>query len=244
MAALPATSRPFLVLATQASSAHHLMHALDALPGVQGHMELFYGECRLATPRLGCNDFRRFVEIGSRFARGKRPANVLSYLDRLYSRPGMIGFLLMYDQLREYPEILLHVVSRRIRIVHVVRHHHLDALLSSSLRAANDNGSDIRLDPAFVVKWISRQIEKQRRASTLLRCLPTPVLEVAREELAQEIPAWRKLLEFIGLNVDSISEPALRDKEELGACRRRVCNYREIRRALDSAGFQGITRDS
>jgi hypothetical protein len=59
--------------------------------------------------------------------------HLFPYLDHLYEpRRGLraIGFKLMYDQVLRYPEILLYLRARKVRVIHLVRTNLLDIVLS------------------------------------------------------------------------------------------------------------------
>ncbi|HEX6929283.1 MAG TPA: hypothetical protein VF267_08535 [Gammaproteobacteria bacterium] len=224
------------------------MDRINSVPGTQGHMELFYHSPRRAPPRAGCNDYPRFVEV----RRGLRPAAVFRYLDEFYSRPGTIGFKLMYPHIRQYPEILLYLLMHRVSVIHLVRNNHLDVILSEHL--ANKSGrfhavreedyeqkEVISLDPATVaesVRWLDR---KQRMVRAMLRALPVPVHEVSYESLCHDNSAFISVCDFIGI----AGEREDREKSHLVKTQRSphsrvISNYQEIRAALALAGYQHL----
>lgn len=242
--------RRFIVLTTQRTGSSWLMDRINSVPGGEGHMELFYHLPRREPPRAGCNDYPRFVEIGTRF--GRRPRAVFDYLDRLYSRPGAVGFKLMYSQLRQYPETLAYIVRRRLHIVHLRRRNHLDVVLSECLarktgrfHATTGEGYQqkgvIEVDAADVAKRVRRLDRKHKAMSTLLRLLPNPVFEVAYEDLCESGASFLELCGFIGLP----GEQEDRSREKLIKTQRAphralIHNYDEVREALAGVGFQHL----
>ncbi|MBW3568305.1 MAG: Stf0 sulfotransferase family protein, partial [Proteobacteria bacterium] len=128
------TPKDYVVLTTWRTGSTWLMDRLNSVPGVQGHVELFYHLPRRSPPKAGCNDYPRYVE---RTKAGIRPWSVMKYLDGVYSRKEAIGFKLMYEHLRAYPEILWFIVKRRLRVIHLVRDNHLDVVISSQLASTS-----------------------------------------------------------------------------------------------------------
>src|SRR5690606_34005205 len=195
-----AIPRRFIVLTTQRTGSSWLMDRINSVPGGEGHMELFYHSPRREPPRAGCNDYPRFVEIGARF--GRRPRAVFDYLDRLYSRPGAVGFKLTYSQMRPYAETLAYILRRRLLIVHLVRRNHLDVVLSECLarktgrfHATAEEGyrqkGVLEVDAADVARRVRRLDRKNRAFSAMLRMLPNPVHEVGYEELCTSDAPFR-----------------------------------------------------
>ncbi|HEX7029246.1 MAG TPA: hypothetical protein VF254_01515 [Gammaproteobacteria bacterium] len=224
------------------------MDRINSVPGAQGHMELFYHSPPRRPPRAGRNDYPRFVEM----RRGARPRAVFRYLDGLYSRPGAVGFKLMYPHIRQYPEILLYILRHRIAVIHLVRNNHLDVILSEHL--ANKTGrfhmvkeegfeqkEVVSLDPATVaagVRWLDR---KQQIVRSALRAMPVPVHEISYESLCHDNSVFIGACDFIGIP----GEREDREKSHLVKTQRSphskvIDNYQEVRSALTLAGYQHL----
>lgn len=247
-AALP--SMPFLVLTSQRTGSGWLMDRINNVPGAQGHMELFYHDVRRKPAMAGCNDYLRFVELRSEL--GRRPRAVFTYLDRLYARPGAVGFKLMYSQLREYPEILAYLAWRRFRIVHLVRQNHLDVVISEALARVTgtahvtvDDGAPapvvVDLDPATIVRRVRWLESKQRTMRMLARILPCPVHEVTYEALCENDATFAAVVRFIGLDYADATRPASRlVKRQRLPQAQVVRNFDEVAGALTQAGYQRL----
>lgn len=242
----------FVVLTTQRTGSTWMMDRISSVPGAQGHRELFYDEPRREPPKGLCNDFERYVEIGSRFGNGRRPWSVFGYLDRLYYRPGAVGFKLMYSQLRNYPEILWYIVRRRLTVVHLVRSNHLDVILSRDLKNRTgtahitDNEGEhqpdeIALNPGSIAKRVKRLDRKQGFFRGLLRVLPVPVHEVSYESLCEDDNAFLEVCDFLGIpgEREDRSRTRLR-KIQRSAHSKLISNYGEVKSALMLAGYEHL----
>lgn len=248
VAVLP--SMPFLVLTSQRTGSGWLMDRINNVPGAQGHMELFYHDIRRKPAMAGCNDYLRFVELRSEL--GRRPRAVFTYLDRLYSRPGAVGFKLMYSQLREYPDILPYLALRRLRIVHLVRMNHLDVVISEALAHATgtahatvDDGEQgpvvVDIDAATIVQRVRWLESKQRTMRALIRVLPCPVLEVSYESLCEDDATFERVVEFIGARTAAAAQPTSRlVKRQRLPHEQVLCNYTDVATALTRAGYQRL----
>lgn len=233
--------RHYIVLTSQRTGSSWFLDSLNSLPGVQGHMELFYHDIRREPPRGGCNDLDRFVEIGGRFAHGIRPFTVFAYLNALYRGPDIVGFKLMYSQLRRYPEILGYMVARRLRVLHLVRDNPLDVLISEATAAATGHSHATReegrgravtvtLDVASLPERIRHLQHKQALVRALLQCLPNPVLEVHYEALCGEPHEFERAARFIG--ADGMAPQSRLLKRQQAPHAEVLENYPEIMRAL------------
>lgn len=225
------------------------MDRLDSLPGVQGHMELFYNFPRRTPGRAGSNDYSRFIETRSD---RHRPWSVFDYLDGLYARPEAVGFKLMYSQLREYPEILGYVAWHRLPIIHLVRNNHLDVVLSEQLasktgtyHSTREDGYEqrdaIELEPREVAALVRRLARKQQLIRRMLKVIPNPVYEVAYESLCHSNAPFLEMCDFIGAH----GEREDREHSHLVKTQRSphsavISNYQEVRTALTLAGYQHL----
>ena len=242
----------FMVVTAQRSGSSWLMDRINNAPDAQGHMELFYRHPRRSPARAGCNDYPRFVETSERI--GRRPRAVFAYLDGLYSRPGAIGFKLMYSQLRRYPEILPYAAFRRLRVVHLVRSNHFDVVISEELARVTGTSHATRddarvtpcvvdIDPGTIVERVRRLQRKQQVVRSLLRLLPVPVIEVSYESLCSDDDrTFRRLLRFIGATEPTT--PAASDSKLVKRQRAPhsdvVRNYPSVAAALTCAGYERL----
>lgn len=207
------TVERFVVLTTQRNGSTWLMSLLNRVDGVAAHGELFLPRSRKQGVRRWDSDFAypRYVE---RKADGPslRPFSTFSYLTRLHDQPDLVGFKLMYSQLRSFPEILGYLIRHRVPVVHLIRENHLDVLISSALmaelgRAHILSGEEdaqelrVRLETDGLVdrlEWLER---KHRIARTMLALTRLPSIEIAYEKAVQdEEAAFRSIWEFLSLD--------------------------------------------
>lgn len=227
------------------------MSVLNALDGVTAQGELFLPRPR-SPERRWDSDFAlpRYVESRDDVGR-VRPFSVFRYLDALYASQGWVGFKLMYSQLRSYPEILLYLRRRRIRVIHLVRRNHLDVLISFAVKRAigrahileeSDRPSEIRVElpPDKLVgslRWLQR---KHDVARLVLRASRLRHLEVAYEDLVVDPEHYASIFGFLGL--PSTTEPPRSNilKSREGSQSDVVRNYEDVRRVLEPTEFAAL----
>lgn len=228
------------------------MDRINSVPGVEGHMELFYHLARREPPRAGCNDYPRFIETRRKPGLAGRPSAIFKYLDGLYARPAVVGFKLMYPHIRQYPEILLYLLRRRLSVVHLVRNNHLDVIVSESIAGRTGRFHAVReenfeqrevvsLDPATIAERVRKLDRKQRIVRNILRAMPNPAYEVSYESLCHEGSAFTGICDFLGIP----GEREERARSHLVKTQRSphdtvISNYQEIRSALTLAGYQHL----
>lgn len=241
----------FVVLTSSRTGSTWLIDLLNMQPGVEAHGELFLDEPRTRPAIASRTDFPRFVEQDER--RGSlRIARVFSYLNRLYRGQRTVGFKLMYGQLRRYPELLVFLVLRRVRIVHLVRQNHLDAIISEDLakltgtshvsaEAAGDVPK-IQLDPSTLADRMRRRNRRPRQARWLVRLSGCPRLEVTYESLLEGDGELARIAAFLG--IDRGLNPTKSSLAKRGSASHRdsLLNYEEVRQALSSTPYAGMLR--
>lgn len=241
--------RNFIVVSTQRTGSSWLMGRINSVTGAQGHLELFYDDIRRAPARAGRNDYPRFFEIGDTFPGRTRVARIFAYLDKFYSRPGAVGFKVMYSQLRQYPEVLLYIAVRRLAVVHLVRRNDLDVILSGELAKAtktfhatlDENPQEapaVALDAQAVVNRIGRLEKKRSIMRQLLRILPAPVHEVSYEELNARNEAFLSVCDYLGIpgELEDRSQQRLSKRQRL-PLEKAITNFEEVRVRLIRGGY-------
>jgi hypothetical protein len=181
-----------------------------------------YGEL-LLTPRMGWPDWPRGAgdrpffdtyladrQISASSIRRHR--HVYRFLDWVYApRPGYrtVGFKLMYDEARPYPELWPYLKSRRVRILHLVRENLLDIAVSqmgTTIRAhvhawhpAEKEDIAIQVDTEALVPWLARLERERKVAGLLLRRSGLTVCEIRYESLVRSDAGLDATLAFLGL---------------------------------------------
>jgi LPS sulfotransferase NodH len=254
--------KKFAVLSTQRSGSTWVVDVLNNIDKIKAYGELFLNERR--TWDVGSQDYDRFIE--SQYYGSMRPFSVFSYLSQLYSQPEIIGFKLMFSQIKKYPEIMIYCRLHRVRIIHLIRKNFLDVIisweflkmrgLSHRLTGKREIGNYklkllkdqkvgekkrvmVDLDPKTLLKRLKRLQMKTEIAKCFLKLLNFSHLEIAYEDLLADSDNFNKLNQF--LNVKSTCTP----KTNLTKIRRGdhssvIRNYEEIKRLLSNTEFYNL----
>jgi Sulfotransferase domain len=238
----------FVILTCPRSGSTWLSTALSSHPQVHTYGGVFIERDRGDRRPLPEDRFPpggRFYEW--RAAGGR---SVAGYLDALYgSKTGMsTGFKLMYGQVRLRPGVPLYLLRKRVRVVHLVRHDLLDAIISEETARARGwwhsdavgpraENRPVMLDPQVVVAALRqrrRAIHQVRRALALSH---QPTHEVGYEELRDD-PArgFAALARFLGVDPQADFSSPLERINRFGK-EAMVQNYTEVRTALESTEF-------
>jgi LPS sulfotransferase NodH len=242
---------PFVVFTTQRSGSTWVVSVLNTYDGVTGQGELFLRRPRSPEKRWD-SDFAYSRYVESKAEHGSiRPRSVFRYLDTFFAQGEHVGFKLMYDQLRAYPEILVYLLRKRVRVVHLVRENHLDVLISFALKReigrahvleAKDRPREttVELPAASLVRkmrWLQFKHDAARR---LLRASRLPHVEVSYEELVRDPGSFDRVLDFLGISAAGREPRSHILKTRVGGQRDVVANYEEVERALVNSRFAGL----
>lgn len=208
------TQTHFVVLTTQRSGSSWLIDLLNAHPTIAAYGEMFrVTDTRV--PSYGARDvptFEVMVPRGtwsvSRVLFRRRYEYVRS-LGRAHPDARAVGFKLMYDQTRDHPGLLETLVIRRTRVVHLVRHDHLSALVSFDVAFGRDRwryhegdeapAAGVHVDPDELLGRLDERASEIARFRRRLARLPVRVCEVAYEDLRdRRDDVLRSVLDFLG----------------------------------------------
>ncbi|MBA2707174.1 MAG: sulfotransferase domain-containing protein [Gemmatimonadaceae bacterium] len=238
----------FLVLTTQRNGSTWLMSMLNALDDVSAHGELFLPRPRSGEKRWD-SDFARARYVESTPIVGRlRPFSVYKYLDAFYDSETTAGFKLMYSQLRLFPEILSYVITRRLRVVHLVRRNHLDVLISFAIKrqidrahvlTSEDRPADVTVSIALdsLMRSIRRLQFKHDAARILLRVSRVRHIEVAYEDLVAHTARFHDVCSFLEIPLTAELPRSNIIKTRIGSQRQVITNYDAVRRTLESSRF-------
>jgi LPS sulfotransferase NodH len=240
----------FVVLTSSRTGSTWLIDILNMQSGVEAHGELFLNQRRTTPAIAGRDDRPRYVDVhGSRGL--SRAPRVVCYLNELYRSPHVVGFKLMYSQLRVHPEILAYLALRRVRIVHLVRLNHLDVIISEELAkntgashvraGTNANLSPVNLDTRTLVRRIRRVSRAPGKARFLIRLSACPILEVSYEALLGGQEEFTRVCDFLQISCASALRSNLQ-KRGTGSHRDAIANYEEVRQTLSSTPFASLLR--
>jgi LPS sulfotransferase NodH len=239
----------YVVLSSQRSGSTWLMSILNQVEATRAYGELFLKRKKPGSTERwdGELNYPRFPEVYT--GSGKlRLRLVFSYLDALYCQPGAVGFKLMYTQLQKYPEILVYLLVRRVKVVHLVRQNQLDVLISRAVknkirRAHVLNGNkppedvQVSLNTEKLLARLGRRNKRIQTARWLMRRSMLPQLEVTYEDLISDPSSYQRLFLFLGIGIgDHIPESKLvriGGKEQSQV----ISNYEEVKNALAGTPF-------
>ena len=241
----------FIVFTTNRSGSTWLMSTLHSLPTVTAQGELFLTRKRSSEKRWD-SDFacERFIEAkpsGLPF----RPFSVFSYLDRLYSGPGTVGFKLMYQQLGHFPEILFYLMRHRVRVIHLIRQNQLDVLVSAVIKAnigrahiLSGQAAPDKIKIALQTEDLVQQLEQLRRRQSIARKLlvwcKLPHIEVIYENLVRDKNQFQAIWNFLSIDPGNHAGQANIVKTRRGGYRDVIVNYDEVKEALANTSFAAL----
>jgi LPS sulfotransferase NodH len=158
----------------------------------------------------------------------------------------------MYTQLRRYPEIVVYLAVRRVRIVHLTRRNHIDVIVSEQLARLTGTSHAkagtaiaipmVYLDPATLVDRIHTLNKKAAHARRLIRLFTCPVLEAAYEELLEGEQEFLRILDFLGVPRPATQAQSNLAKRGARTHRDAIVNYEEVRQVLNSTPFLSMLR--
>lgn len=185
-----------------------------------------------------------------------RHALLFRYLDYLYApRRGFraIGFKLMYDQVRQFPQVLAYLRSRRAKVLHLTRLNLLDIVLSrkanQARRFAHARSPEeremirVHVDTSQLVPALLRLERERAGARTILRAFHVEVHELAYESLLANDRLLAETLRFLGIEVAGVDElTAVMLKLAPDSQREIIENYDEVALRLTGTRFQPFLR--
>lgn len=249
---------PFVLLSKQRSGSTWLMDLLDSHPQIRVFAELFnasgYGRPKVGHNRdiLYWNSYAALHPAGSRLEKLRL---YFQYLDReVYrKRPGTqaTGFKLMYNQADTEIGLLAYLCVRGVRVVHLIRRNHLDAILSEETAlvrgvAHAESGAKIddlriELDTLTLVHRLERRHVEVQGASDFLASENVPYREVHYEDLVASPTALEPIQDFLGVNGRMTLTSNL-SKLNSTSHRQLIRNYDAVQETLTGTQFADLLR--
>ena len=241
--------RNYVILSAQRTGSSWLMDLLNNLDGGECHGELFLPQPVETKPVAGSSDYDRYIERKQQHVSGIRPFSVFSYLDGLYKRNGIVGFRLMYSQLKKYPEIVVYLQFKRLKVVHLVRENLLDLVISREVAEKSGRSHDtahgdktkdtrVRLDPGETVSRIKDLENNVRFMDRFLRALRLPSTRITYEQLVDEPDSFSRLVAFLSLDATGGSPQSNLVKRQRKPHSESIENYDEIENALKANALE------
>lgn len=238
----------FIIATTQRSGSSLMRMSLQDYPGIQCHGDLFINVPKPEWPMEYQNYIRRslFRKLEHRFY---RRALIKRYLNWVLSHDRQslaVGFKLMYNQARRYPDAVEWIRAHDFRVVHLVRKNSLRTLISEKIANStrvytttkDAEQQTLELDPPAVLNELRRrQALVEQHPALWTGC---PLLEISYESfVANRDLESRRLLEFLEVPYRGPLESSLR-KISRRTLRETVANYDEVSAALAGTQFETL----
>lgn len=235
----------FCILTTQRSGSTWLSTLLDSNPQIQGFRELFIDQ-EFVFPDTQLSTFPLYERTNS----GSRPGVTFGYLKELDDHLGKqeaIGFKLMYDQLLDYPELILKFITERYKFIHLVRENHLDVVISGKIKdelgaahfRVKVEPKKVYLEPSWLIKNLKKRDLKRKIAHTFLAMMPNEVLNITYDDLRTDRDKTLTLIsDFLSLNSgdQGLFESELK-KINRKSHQEMIQNYEEVESVLSGTKF-------
>ncbi len=247
----------FCVLTTQRSGSTWLIDLLASHPRVRAYTEVFIGrqwtEMRDTSDGRGLYDAMQpdlyFFDYRDQ-QRRPRPWVTWAYVDHL-CRPSpeydAVGWKLMYNQLKAWPELAWQWRRDAIRVIHLVRENYIDVLISEELRrrrhlahtAEELPPMQVRLEPDRVCDALYRAQRRRRRGEWLLRWSGVHTLPVVYERLCEHTEeVMAEISAFLSVPPAPLHS-RFRKMNRLPHWSS-LSNYDEVRAALRGTAYEGL----
>ncbi|MGB5710383.1 MAG: sulfotransferase domain-containing protein [Waterburya sp.] len=238
-------TRKFCILTTQRSGSTWLSTLLDSNSKIQGFRELFIDQ-EFIFPDSKLSTFLLYQKNNS----GNRPGITFKYLNKLddyLEEHDAIGFKLMYDQLLDYPEIILRLVDEKYKIIHLVRENYLDTVISGKIKdelgvahtKVKIEPKKVYLEPFWLIKNLKKRDRKRKVANMFLAIMPNQVLNITYDNLCIDRAKTLKLIaDFLNLN-SSEKNMFNSDLKKINSKSHQemIQNYEQVKSALSGTKF-------
>jgi len=236
----------FCILTSQRSGSTWLSTILDSNPKVQGFRELFIDQ-EFIFPDSKLSTFLLYQKDNADKKRPKITFEYLHNLDNYLNQREAIGFKLMYDQLLDYPEIILKLIQEKYKIIHLVRENYLDAIISSKIK--DEQGivhtkvkiepKEVYLEPLWLIKRLNKQAMKVRIANIFLSLMPNQVLNITYNDLrVNQEQTLSSISNFLELSLSQEDQFKSELKKSNNKSHRQIIkNYDEVNLALAETKF-------
>lgn len=241
-------ARQFVILSTQRSGSNWLEDRLAGHPRITMYREEIFRPT--LTKPIAYRSYRDSDTVRRLLGRVAPPVAKFRYLRWLHRNAPdaaqVVGFRLMYDQLRRNPSLGVLLAAQRTPVVHLVRknvlatHVSVVAARTSGLyvtRSTEKKTPPVRLDAAGLVADLERRIAFIDRHRRMLRTVPH--IEVGFTELTADPDAGdRRILDFLGLPAADLGSMVRRSGDR--PLDERIVNIDEVAGVLRNTRFDDL----
>lgn len=244
------------MITTQRSGSTWLINLIDSHPQIKSFEEAFIDLNRKSVVPVKDRrpwtdkDFLPLDEYRKSNS-SLRPWLVFKYLDTIDNYQNelhdTIGFKIMYNQIQQYPEVLLKIILDGYHVIHLVRNNHLDILISRAsaqkykffhITSDNSGTKQVTLDTSSLIRRLGLYEKMYQLARITLNLMPIPVLEVSYESLVEnQNVVLSSITDF--LQVDSSYENFESELKKVnsGAYKEKIANYDEVCQTLENSKY-------
>ena len=255
---------PFLVLTTQRSGSTWFVDSLNNLEGVRAFGELLAAQKSSGQKRIrfsketlayldsSLNKYPKFREVSdARFP--ARVKDLFSYLDKLFAGPESTGFKLMYNQLRFFPELLVYLPRRNVKVIHLLRENYFAVEISRRVRdhtkiihqIQGEGAIDLPklvVDPVEFTNNLRNLDRNKKRMQAILRIFRLPTLEITYEGLVEDSGSFGKVCAFLSVDGGNCVPESKFVKVIRSDPAEVISNYAELKSHLGSTEFAKFVR--
>jgi LPS sulfotransferase NodH len=240
---------PFVLICKQRSGSTWLADTLNSNPSIKMFGEIFLWRKRHWGIRL--NEFPGYYDYASSARFAIRPWSICSYLDSFFAQPNeVVGFKLLYSQIRQFPDILFYLRSRKIRVIHLIRHNYLNTIISletalaqqqwhsDRIKGSPNATSAIHLDPETTIERIAQLERHIKLMEAIFRWVGINSCQIFYEDLlTNPSSSYAKLLRFLDLEYQNIHLQTSLKKLVTSSHQETISNYKEFKIALSKTRY-------
>lgn len=246
----------FCILSTQRSGSTWLVDVLNRQEGTRVFEELFNRDAvEVDRGERFWGDLIPPVEYGNYVKESKkirlfRTFAFLKEFEQNAPQPEtkILGFKLMYSQLKEHPELLFALKRGGYKIVHQVRGNLLDLHISMAfmvekqrIHQTQDNSEieKITLEPTEVVATIRAKERKRGMIRRAFKTLGFKLTEITYEDMKSDLDGQlKKLAAFLDTQWEHVETSSQFKRVNPGSQRDKIANPEEVSKALRDAGLE------
>ena len=243
------TRNRFCIVTQPRSGSRLLVDLLNATQAVNTAGELFLDWRAVQAGQMQSNGeperFRTY-KVDGKAPRGAF-RRYFDYLDQFYPSGSPYGFKVMLVQLAEHPQAVRYLLSRRYKLIFLVRKNVFQLCVSNMLMektAVAHSRQESRIDPISLdPEELLRRMTKKSLANQVLRlfsvCAPAPKMWLTYEDLAEnpqrcisEILGFLKAANDAGPANSSLKKRVNQPYSEI------ISNYEEVSSRLERSRFR------
>lgn len=240
----------FCVITTPRSGSTWLATLLDSHPQIKSFEEPFIW--RADRPNWTDTDFPTYYNYKTS-QKQKSPLTLFRYLDILDSYKAetdfdIIGFKIMYNQIRENPEVMLKLLADNYRIIHLVRQNYFDVIISRAAKKQHriahskqvqSKAKQVEINTAYLIEDLDRCTRNNKLFRRILKLLPLKVLEITYESMQQDYnQVLCSVANFLDVSSDSITFKSDLKRINKGDYAEKISNYDEVLKTLAGSGYK------